>query len=204
MKHLGNQGGFLTSDFLFALTLSLSMSAIVFGICYSLVAFQATQYVVFAASRAQSAGDVSPETQAQLARAKYNSLISSGSLNILYNGGWFEVSSAADVDIRSGNGSNFNNDYPDSVARAINQGVRTTLFARLLELRLPFVGRIESEDGDGFSVRVVSMLIREPSMEECVQFSKDRVQAIWNLRGTQWSTFNRNGAIETPWEDNGC
>jgi hypothetical protein len=197
-----SQGGFLTTDFLFALILTMGMSAVVFGITYSLVAFQSAQYMVFAASRAHAAGHVSVQEQVSAARTKYGQLLNDGALSVMFNGGWFAISTPEQLDIRSGGDRNFNQDYPSTFP--LQQGVRANLTAELLNMNLPFIGQISNVDDDGFNVRVVSLLIRETSMDECIKYQEDRVNAIWTMRGTQWSSFQGGAIIDTPWEDNGC
>lgn len=201
------QKGFVTTEFLFALIISFGMTLVTFALTFTLSVIEITQYATFSASRAHAAANFDIEAQKRSARNKYDSLVNTGPFSNLYKNGWFTVSSSADLEIRSGGGENFETDYPSLEAgSSFNfQGVRTTLTARILEMQLPLIGRIQPEEDEGFRTRLTAFLIREPSQAECFEFMKTRQERLWDYDGeNRFSRFRNSNDIATPWEDNGC
>jgi hypothetical protein len=201
-----NQKGFITLDFLFAFIICFSLSAVVFAFAITLSVVEIGQYIVFAASRAHSAAHISPEEQAQLARSKYASLLQDRVIKPIFSNGWFSLSSPAQLEIRQGNGSNFEADYPtsgDLPNRKIFQGVRATFNAKMLYMQLPFIGST-SDDERGFTSRIAAVLLRNPSQVECQTFMEARIDAIWNLEGGRANRFKSSSSQLIPQEDNGC
>jgi hypothetical protein len=201
-----NQKGFITLDFLFAFIICFSLSAVVFAFSITLSVVEIGQYIVFAASRAHSAAHISPEEQAKLGRAKYGSLLQDRVFKPIFSNGWFSLSSPAQLEIRQGNGSNFEADYPTAGElpnRKIFQGVRATFNAKMLYMRLPFIGST-SDDERGFSSRIAAIMLRNPSQTECQSFMEARIDAVWNLESGRASAFKKSATQLIPQEDNGC
>lgn len=202
---MNSQGGFISVDFIFAITIAFGMSIVVFAMTYTLSVIEVTQYLVYSAARAHAAGNADQNAQIAAAKAKYTKLLADPGLNSVYANGWFTITPANQLDIRSGD-KNFNSDYPaaQDTNREVFTGVRTTLRANILELNLPLIGSIAPEDGDGFSTRVAGILIREPSTEECRNFYKQKAEKIWEVNEGRFTRFKSTTSPRVLWEDNGC
>jgi hypothetical protein len=200
-----SQNGFISVDFIFAITIAFSMSIVVFAMTYTLSVIEVTQYLVYSSARAHAASNADQSAQVAAAKAKYAKLLADNGLNSVYANGWFTVTAANQLDIRSGD-RNFENDYPaaQDSNREVFTGVRTNLRANILELNLPLVGSIAPEDGDGFTTRVAGILIREPSTEECRNFYKQKAEKIWDVNDGRFTRFKSATAPRDLWEDNGC
>lgn len=202
-KTLMSNGGFVTTEFLFAIVIAFGMTSLVFAVTFTLSVVETTQYVVFSAARAQSASNLNPDSQTAAARAKYESLVSHPALAPLFQNGWFSVSPANQLEVRNSQNADFSRDYPTNTPRQVFQGVRTVFKADVLEMRLPFIGSV-TPDGDGFSTRIGAFLIRESSQSECISFMRQRVEALWGLGDGRMAKFKGSGSVDVPWEDNGC
>lgn len=202
---MNNQSGFITTEFIFALSIAFGMSIIVFAMTYSLAVIEVSQYVVFSAARAHTAAQGTVEEQKLAARSKYSQLTNSSGLASVYRNGWFTISPPQQLEIRSGFDTTFDQDYQPSAGsnREVFTGVRATLRVELLELNLPLLGRIVPED-DGFKTRVAGILIREPSAEECRDFFEKKKDEVWNINGGRFANFRGPGSLPDLWEDNGC
>ncbi len=200
-----NQKGFVTTEFLIAIAIAFGLTILTFAMTFTLSTVEVVQYLVYSASRAHAAGNLNVAAQKSAAQAKYEQLKSSVALKPLFNGNWFEISDSRNLEIRSGNGDNFEKDYPsaDGANKPNMQGVRTSFTAKILEMRWPFIGSVTPEDG-GFTTRLNAIIIREVSHEECVNYMKERVNALWGMDG-RFSKFRKTSSdFATPWEDNGC
>jgi hypothetical protein len=198
-----NDKGFVTSEFLIAVTIAFGMTIITFAMTFTLSTVEVVQYIVYSTSRAHAAGNFDVTAQKEEARRKYQKLIADPVFAPLFANEWFEISPAAQLEIRSGNGENFENDYGVS-ARKNLQGVRTTLKANLLEQHLPLVGNITPED-DGFKTRINAILLREVSFAECSSFMESRMAALKAMGNGRFSSLgNSTASLPTLWEDNGC
>lgn len=198
-----NQKGFVTTEFLFAVVIAFGLTIMTFAMTFTLSVVEVSQYMVFAASRAQSAAHLDQAEQRKMAEKKYNSLLGSRGIKPLFTNGWYEISSANQLDIRPGNGNNFEKEYGGTQQGRDNfQGVRATFKANILEMRIPLVGNVTPEDGS-FSANINALLIREVSQKECEEFTQSRLEALRNLDGSRFSRFNTTNA-SAPWEDNGC
>lgn len=199
---ISNQGGLITVDFLFAIVLGFSMSAILFAMTFTLTVVEVAQYVTFAAARAHTAGNSSVDAQKNAAKEKYASLISNSAFGPLFRGGWFEISKKDELDIRSGtNGETFRTDYKSSPEnRPVFTGVRAQLTAQMLDMKLPMVGKTSDEEG-GFKTKILTILIREPNEDECRNFIDKRAAAIRSLESSRFSNYKER---YYAMEDNGC
>jgi hypothetical protein len=196
-----NQNGFVTAEFMFAIIIATCMTILTFALTFTLSTVEIVQYMVFSASRAHAAANFDVDSQQKAARDKYNSLIGNKTFAPLFQNGWFEAP-ASKLEIRSGNGVNFEQEYSPT-SRPAAQGVRVTFKANLLELKLPLVGDVTSPSGNGFEAKVNALLIREISQKECLEYMDQRVDSLWNLSpGIQ--RFRYQSSYVTPWEDNGC
>jgi hypothetical protein len=202
---LNNQAGLVTIDFLFAIVLGFGMTAILFAMTFTLTVVEVAQYITFSAARAHAAANINKDTQKTAAREKYSQLISSAALAPLFSGGWFELSKKNELEIRSGETESFKDEYKaaSSPNRAVFTGVRTTFTAHVLDMQLPMIGKTSDDDG-GFKTKILTVMIREPSQEECQQFMKSRIEAINKLEGgTRFSSYS-SASKAVPMEDNGC
>jgi hypothetical protein len=201
---MGNQQGFVTTEFLIAIIIAFGLTILTFSMTITLSVVEVAQYVVFSSSRAHAAANYDIASQKKAAQTKFNQLISSQTLAPLFSNGWFEISKPAELEIRSGNGENFEKEYGGSEPRKNLQGVRATFKAKILEMRLPMIGNVTPED-DSFSTRLNAVLIREVSQKECQDYMEKRAAEMWTFDGAnRFSKFKKNGNIPTPWEDNGC
>lgn len=194
------QNGFVTAEFLFAVIIAFCLTMATFALTLTLSSVETFQYVVYSASRAHSASNFDKDAQKNAAIKKYQQLVQSPGLSSLFSGTWFEVSKPSQLEIRQGNGDNFEKDYAADGSRPNVQGIRATFKAKLLEMRLPLLGSISSESG-GFSTRVNAILMREVSHSECLQYMDDRKDFLWSF-ASRFSKFKKD--TPTPWEDNGC
>lgn len=200
---MSSQSGFVTMDFLFAIVITFGMSIVLFAMTYTLSVIEVTQYMTFSAARAQAAGNKDVQSQIEEAKKRYTKLLNDPRLKSIYGNGWFEVSPVAQLDVRAGE-TNFAQDYPAATgtAREVYSGVRTNLNARILEINLPFLGKLGEDDS--MTLRVNSFLIREPSAQECRDFMRQKADAVWNIDDGRFASFRPSSAPSTVWEDNGC
>ena len=167
-----NQGGFLTVDFLFAITMAAGLCMLMFAFATTLSMLEISQYIAFSTARAGIAGHLDEDHQIAAAQAKFASFADPGqfpSLAPLLKNGWFQVD-AKSLDIRLGgtggtNGTDFNSDYGYETNALPQQGVRFRFHAPIMEIHLPFLGSIE--DADSFGANITGLLFREPTQSEC-------------------------------------
>jgi hypothetical protein len=204
MRDMRSQSGFVTSEFLIAIVIAFGLTMLTFSLTFTLSIVEISQYFVFSASRAHAAGNYDVNAQKKAAQDKFKQLTGNPAVFPLYHNGWFEISSPAQLEIRSGSGNNFEREYGGTDTRNNFQGVRATLTAKILEMHLPLVGDVTPED-NSFSTRLNAILIREVSHVECNEFMTQRKDELWNFDGAnRFSRFKPSTNIEVPWEDNGC
>lgn len=206
---LNNQRGVSTLSFIIALVIGFGFSAILFAMSITLMVVEVTQYVTFSSARAHAAANKDPQDQIDAAREKYDRLTRSAVLAPLYSNGWFEVSNKGSLEVRSGNvglggQTSFKDEYPPASGanKDIWTGVRTRFVTKVLSMNLPMVGRT-TEDDEGLSTRIMTILIREPSQNECQKFMKDRYAKMLSL-DPRFSVYASHGADYLALEDNGC
>jgi hypothetical protein len=200
---LGSSGGFVTTEFLFAIVIAFGMTLVTFALTFTLSTVEIAQYATFSSSRAHAAGNFDIDSQKKAARMKYSDLLEKSAFSNLFQNGWFSVSKSADIEILSGSDGNFGRDYSSDTRKF--EGVRTTFTAKILEMQLPFLGKIQPDDDKGFRARLTGFLIREPSQKECLDYMEARKEKLWDYDGQgRFSKFRKNSTIATPWEDNGC
>lgn len=205
-QQIERQDGFTTVEFLFAIVIAFGLIMLTFAMTTSLSVVEMTQYIAFSSSRAHSAANFDVEAQQKAARDKYNSLINSVAMAPLFKNGWFEISPAAQLDIRSGNGRNFEREYGGDTPFKNMQGLRTNLRVKILEMKWPLLGSITPEDDNiGFSTKINAIILREVSQAECFEFMNERSQVLWTFDGNnRFAKFKKDSKTPTPWEDNGC
>ncbi len=199
-----DEGGFATVEFLFAIIIAFGLTMITFSLSITLSVVEVTQYIVYSAARAHAAANFDIDAQRKSAQTKYSSLVQSTAMAPLFQNGWFQISAANQLDIRSGGGRNFEQEYGGSNPRKNLQGVRANLRANVLEMKLPLLGDIKPED-DSFSTNINAILIRETTQVECLDYMDQRKETLWTFDGAnRFSRFKKNADLPTPWEDNGC
>lgn len=217
---LKDRRGFLSVDFLFAMTIAAVLLMMTFAFTTTLSMIEIAQYIAFSTARAHAAGHVNQEKQAQIARKKFESYQDDKlypALAPLLKNGWFELDPKT-LDIRGGghpvsgsSGQTFDEDYGfDEGAKSVSQiGIRFRMQAKILKMNLPFLGSLTEEDD--FGTNVTGLLLREPTAEECrKQFEKEqRFNAILDqdsrFRGIyQGGTPGSKQNEYVPMEDNGC
>jgi hypothetical protein len=195
---LRNESGLIAIDFIFALVLVFAFTAVLFALSMTLSVVEVTQYVTFASARNHFAAHVTKQKQEDLAREKYDQLISSPALKPLYNNGWFELK-----DFKVGEGTDYQqlqND-PDTFTF---YGSTVFLRAPVLNFRVPFFGRTASDENSAFQAQIASWLAREPSTEECMNFNKARMQLIKQMGSNAYNITQLNENDYVVMTDNGC
>lgn len=199
-----NQQGFMTMDFLFAIVLIIGLSALLFMLSLTLTTASIVQYVTFSSARNYFAAHVNPTAQVSRAEKKYQELLGNPVLKPLLSNGWFEILDKPDV-------GNIAQIKPGFNTQGKNQffGVGTDFTARILDFNIPLLGSTDPESdgsGDGFNTYLGSYLGREPTSQECWEFTATRWEAIRNLdvsHGASYSTGTSNEGYNSM-EDSGC
>jgi hypothetical protein len=201
-----NQRGLITVDFLFSMTLVLGLSALMFVLCFTLSLASVTQYVTFASARNFFAAHITPDAQGARADQKYQELISHPVFKPLYSNGWFKVDAQPNI----GDHTQIIPEFQEATG-GTNKfwGVGTRFVAPVLAFEIPFFGSTVPDgdaSGEGFATYLGSYLGREPSTEECLQFTAARWTAIRNLQvsgGAAYST-GTGASGYFPQTDDGC
>ncbi len=201
-----NQSGVILLDFIFALILSMGVMSLLYAICLTLSMAEVAQYIAFASSRAHSAANLNQESQEAAARTKYEELISTPALKSIFSGSWFSLSKTSELEIRGGgpSGASFDSEYSNNEGgREVPfHGVRLNFIAHVLNMKVPFLGRATDED-DGFATKITGFIIREPTLEECLNFMRSRQAALRNLDARFTSLLIKDDQY-VAMEDNGC
>lgn len=204
-KPLRNSRGIISTEFIFALTLSVGLCIVLFALNFTLSMAEVAQYIAFSAARAHAAGHIGIDNQEDAARTKFNALINHPDLKALFNnpdGGWFALT---ELDVRSGgaSGKDFSEFYPNEEERP-QVGVRFNFNPKILNLKIAFLGSTSKEE-EGFSAKLTGLLIREPTFEECWNLQiKTRYDAILDL-DPRFKILGNGGKNQyQPMEDNGC
>ncbi len=202
-----NERGILTVDFLFSMVLILGLSGLLFVLTFTLSVASVTQYVTFATARNFGVAHVDQETQTTRGNLKYQELINHPVLRPLYNNGWYTVDAQPGIGDHTQIIPGF-----QAAVQGVNKfwGAGTTFTAKVLAFQIPFFGSTVPDDaddsGDNFRTYLGSYLGREPTTEECLQFTAARWTAIRNLPvsgGASYSTGTGAGGY-APMTDNGC
>lgn len=195
---LRNQKGILTLDFLFAIIMMFSFTAILFAFSITFTAVEIAQYATFAASRAYFAANKTSNEQEEAGKQKFTALISAekAPLGTFFKNGWFTLSPVELKDFNDEYASDTDNDTDTFV------GARTTMVAKILKMRFPLLGTTTDDD---LSAQINSFLMREPTEEECQQFVRDRLTKIKNIDpdGRFNNSYVQDGAYVQIMDD-GC
>ncbi|MCB0356594.1 MAG: hypothetical protein KDD40_06285 [Bdellovibrionales bacterium] len=208
-----NKGG-LTIDFIFAFTLIMGLSAILLSLSLTLTVASITQYATFVGARSLLSGHHTSDEQIANAAAQYNRVISHPDLSTLYQGDWFSLTDPAYM-LKPGDLKQYKADFPD-VDVPVNDpdlfiGFAVTFIARMLDFQIPFYGSTSDfgGDGSGFTTVIATFLSKEPSAQQCRDFSMDRWKAIRKLNveggGADYSSYTSEDS-NFVWfiNDNGC
>lgn len=214
---LRDRRGFLTVDFLFALTMAAGLIMMMFAFTTTLTVLEVAQYIAFSTARAHAPAHLTQDKQVNLAEQKFESFQDPQrfpALAPLLKNGWFEIE-AKSLDIRGGGtataGSGektFNGQYGYQENAMPQTGIRFRIRAKILKMNLPFLGRLTNDED--FATYVTGFLIREPTTEECRKQLKytARFQEIMNqdsrFRGIYSSVPNSKKDAYFEMEDSGC
>lgn len=198
-----SQRGFLTVDFMLAVIATLGCMMLLLRVTVSFVSVQMAQYIVYAAARAHSAADVTPQDQVDAGEQKYKSLLNSAGIMA----GFLKAGQTLQ---KSGVIGNYNDLYspPAGNDGSLESGIpfvgaRAEVKLSRLGFSVPFLGRTSDEDEE-FKSYVDAMLFREPSNEECRKFFQNqRYQTILSLDG-RFSKASGFATDYAPMEDSGC
>ena len=205
------QRGFITVDFLFAMVMILGLSGLMFAVTFTLSMASVTQYVTFAAARNYVAAHTDRGMQEQRAQQKYKELTENAVFKPLYNNGWFKVDDAPNVGDHLQIIPEFQEAARSDGGGVVNKfwGVGTGFTAMILDFKIPFFGST-APDGDGtgsgFKTYMGSYLGREPTTDECLQFTAARWTKIRSLPvsgGNSYSSGTGAGGYY-PQTDDGC
>ncbi len=193
-----NNRGFLVFDFMFAFLIVIGMSMLLLITNYTLSMMEVVQYMTFASSRSYYASDISEEEQKNSATAKFESLREQNILKNLLNKNLFAISSTHgdhSAHFEDGNSTGSGNTAGSGNNKNLI-GTKTSVSVKVLSKALPLLGSAGSEDD--FQTTVVSLLGREPSMEECMSAINKKAELIQGLYG-ELESFKATSI----W-DNGC
>lgn len=211
VKHISSRSGMVTADFLFSMLLAGMFTAFLFAMCFSFTVIEVVQYISYSATRAALPSNKDFSAQRRRAETKVNSLINNNILNTLLKNGWFNVTIK---DMRLGQDSSdyYSSEYKMEPIQGASPvpfyipaaGVRLNLEAKILEMNLGPLGKIESDTGNGFSLTIGSMLFREPNQKECSDMIRARYLKILALDPKYQGIASPASASAMPMEDNGC
>ena len=201
-----NERGLITVDFIFAMVLILGFASLMFVLTFTLSMASVTQYITFAAARNYETAHIDRATQEARASLKYKELVNNPVFKPLYNNGWFKVDAEPNVGDHTKIIPGF-----DAGSDGVNKfwGVGTNFSLAVLAFNIPFFGSTVG-DGDGsgsqFKAYMGSYIGREPTTEECLEFTAARWNAIRNLSvqgGASYSTGTSSSGY-FPQADDGC
>lgn len=190
---LRSERGMITIDFSLALFVAIGFGAVLFAIAVTFSLVEVTQYLAFSTARSYVAGHVSPEAQKDLGKLKFTELISGPVFKGLYALDMMRLQEPEFGDFSSEFSGNPNHDS--------FTGVRLPAKANLLQMRIPILGNLASDDKTG-SVNISAYMLREVSNEECVNnFVQKRYSKLKQI-DPAYSAAPAN--IEIFISDNGC
>jgi hypothetical protein len=206
-----SKSGMVTTDFLFSFLLASMFTAFLFAMCFSFTVIEVVQYISFSATRAAIPSNKDFSAQRGRAQTKVDQLINNNILVTLLKNGWFNVT-IKDMKLGQDASDFYSTEYkmepiagsspvPFYIPAA---GVRLNLEAKILEMNLGPLGKIESETGNGFSLTVGSMLFREPNQKECSDMIRARYEKILRLDAKYGSIASPTISAAVPMEDSGC
>lgn len=198
MKNNRGQKGILTFDFMFSFLIIIGLFQFYFHITFTLLAAQATQYVMFSSARAFFAGNHSVQDQNTLAEAKFKKLTEESPLAIFFN---------SKVKLSNFEAREFEEIPVSASGRQKFVGTSVLFDAKMLNFKVPLMGSTASSlEGEGFTANISAYLYREPTSFECLGFNKARGAAIKNLNSGKYSKSTQYGFKDETavFSDNGC
>lgn len=168
-----SQDGLMTIDFVFAMTLVLVFTVLLYSFSLTLSVVELVQYITFSTARAAYAAHVDLGSQVQLGTKKYNELVGRRAIAPLFKS-WFKLNGGAGL-------GDWNHIYPQrgDDSRTF-WGSRIQFLSPVLKFNIPLLGS-STEDDSPPAAFVSSYLSREPTSEECLLFNAQRAFAIKNL-----------------------
>lgn len=199
-KKRKNEQGFVVADFLFSFILVIGCGMVIFGLTFSLMTIEVSQYITWSSARAYSAGAPNKNDSELAGRTKFSNL--KAAFPLLDNGSWFSLETVKIAADHSGELQADRSNTSGGQSRHPWSGATTTLRLKLFEsLRIPFIGPIARSDT--FNMPLNAFLIRNPSRTECQVFFERRFTDGIN----QVEDLKVNAANSTAYvaiEDNGC
>ena len=193
---LKNERGILTLDFMFALVIAFGFTTIFFALSLTLSMVEVTQYISFAAARCYAGAHETVGAQQALAQNKYKQLMTIPVFKTLFATGWFTLGQPTIGD--------FNSEYPqgsESADSATFIGARIKFTAKVLDVRLPFLGSTAGDSNTGVA-NISTYLMREVSTTECREtFARNRFVKLKALAAEYKGTPSQGSALMP---DNGC
>lgn len=183
-------------DFIFAAIMMFTFSAILFRFAITFVVVEITQYATFASARSFFAAHKNEDEQRRVGKEKFDKLVRDRTsiLGNFFRNDWFTVSDVQLADF-SGEFSQTAGEDSDTFV-----GARVSLVAKVLSMNIPLLG---STTDDDLGTDVSSYLMREPTEQECEDFTKDRFKQIQTLKSGFSQGFVRDDAY-VPTMDDGC
>lgn len=210
MKIQLDEQGFIATEFIFALTMAAGIGIALFAITYTLTVAEVAQYVAFATARSQAAAHIDIDSQKKRGLDSYKKLMSDKTFKSLFttkqnSNAWFSLPPVPEQKLGQNEGDIFS-EYPVSQGRVPNTGIRIKFVSKILNMKLPLLGRLMGEESDGLNANVTSFQFREPTQTECQKQMALRYSSILNLDG-RFNAFistskSTNNVISM--EDNGC
>lgn len=200
-----NQRGVITLDFIFSFMLVMGLVIIFFGITLTLSVIQVVQYISFSTARTYYAGNFDNDHQLSLAAQKYEALKNDPRVSTLFSSGWFQI----DAHLTNKQAGNFNGQYnpKDDDRSNTFEGVQLNFEAKILEYRIPIFGATYTQE-DGFVTKIGSYLMREPNVDECENFNRQRFSRLLSIDDSNARIY-ASGVHPTKdsykiMSDNGC
>jgi hypothetical protein len=204
VRKINSQAGFLTVDFMLAMVVTIGCMLLLLQVSLSLVTAELAQYVVYAAARAQSAGDVTKADQVDAGSKKYKALLNNRDIAA----GFLLPNETIDKSVIIGDHKNLYvpaSGYDGSGEAGLPAwGAKTQITLKRLSF-IPLLGKI-SQSGSDFQANVNGLMFREPSNQECRAFFQvHRYEEILNRDG-RFQQANKGGFLQSyvAMEDSGC
>jgi hypothetical protein len=234
LKIIKNTRGALSADFIFSMVLGISMCLVLFIMASTFALVEVGQYIAFSSARALIAGNFSPgngcsggggqiKDQANMACEKFKSLSTHPFISKILNNPWFELKKDSDFLMLGLTANELYLDYqddPSKIDRVVQTGVRLNFNPKVLQdLQVSLISPpAENIQGAKGFAKITGLLVREPTIEECAKFMKNRYAAIQLIdpRFAKQNTvdpFLNSVSISPPdiyslqtmiGEDNGC
>lgn len=185
-------------DFLFAFILVMGFSGLLFAVTITLTTVEITQYITYASARNYMTSHLDIDDQQDTAENKFNQLVAHPVVAPLFAGGWFELGQHT---------VGINGEYQtNAIEQYLFRGTWVDLTAHMLDFNIPFFGSTasdETKDG-GFRTTIGSYLGIEPSVNQCVDFTRKRWEWL-----SQMTPYNSSLVTYEPRKyrtitDNGC